>query len=789
MSFRFRQLLLWRVACWGAILALLWIGGGPAYAQVDDTTDSGAQRELDVTPPAPLDSVQADSGSAPDTSSREKALVTADSLSALVRQGERLQELFSNVDVKQDTTRLRSNYALRYLERDELLFTGDVVIFERGDTLRADTVWYNKKTKVGRAYSNVRLTDGEVLVRAPQAIYYTDEKRSVFPDSVTLIDSARVLRAQEGTYWSNDRRADFSGNVHLTDPNTHLEADSLTYFRDQERSIASGSVFIRRVDTKKRRSVDSTSFAADSSIADTSVADTVSVVPDTTSGTADTSRIAVDTASVPVDTTAITYLFGEWADNQEQNRYSRVEQQALLVRVRMDSTGAPDDTLAVRAHRLEANRTDIYHRLVAVDSVRIWQADLAAVADSAVYDRVVSVGDPDSADASFPLPDTSASSPENVEPTYDSRLDSLVVHAELVGTEEYDLPPASPEGSPSDVTPDTTQPAPQPVRATAKADTTEPSASEDRPLAERRAASDSVATPDTSGARSSGPRTRATTRRSEWKTPSVQSPDNLPLEETRLFLNPVTWFERAQVWGDSIRVRAQNRSLDTVYVRRAAFAAQEDTTVDRIRQLKGRNITAFFQRDSLRRIRAWPNGQAIYFSASGNGELNGATRASADYAELYFRGEDVDRIKFGAGVQGTAYHKKEYIPDPFRLQGFQWTPERRPTRASLLREQRVRDRLDLGPPTQPPDDPQPPVAEVSTESRMPADSVAQQSENRADSTAGASEARRRAPAARQAQRRQQTARSDSTTTPADSLRTASDSSVPSDTTESSSSNP
>ena len=450
---------------------LLWGGAGGAYGQVSgDTTQ--AQERGRVAPPAPLDSVRAEDVAPSDTSAPEKAIVTADSLSALVRQGERLQELFNNVNVRQDTTRLRSSYGLRYLNRDELLFTGDVVIYERGDTLRADTVWYNKRTKVGRARSNVRLTDGEVVVRAPKAIYFTDEKRSVFPDSVTLVDSNRVLRAHEGTYWSNARRAEFSGNVHLTDAETHLEADSLAYFRDTERSIATGSVFIRRVDTKAGARGDTTT------VADTTIA-------------------PADTAAVAADTTAITYLFGKWADNQEQNRYSRVERQALLVRVRMDSTGAPDDTLAVRAHRLEAQRTDTYRRLVAVGSVRIWQANLAAVADSAVYDRVIEAGRPDTTAVPSPMPSSTADSSGDTTSPFSSSLDSLVARTSPTGRP----PPASR----SPVPPDTTVPPDTAQRETASS---------------RRSASQERSTPATGEGQT----------RSGWETPSVRSEDEVPLE-------------------------------------------------------------------------------------------------------------------------------------------------------------------------------------------------------------------------------------------------------------------
>jgi hypothetical protein len=59
--------------------------------------------------------------------------------------------------------------------------------------------------------------------------------------------------------------------------------------------------------------------------------------------------------------------------------------QPLLIQVRSDSTGS--DTLLVKARLLEFVQTDSLDRLTAVDTVQVWQSDLAAVADSMVYDR------------------------------------------------------------------------------------------------------------------------------------------------------------------------------------------------------------------------------------------------------------------------------------------------------------------------------------------------------------------------------------------------------------------
>jgi lipopolysaccharide export system protein LptA len=685
-------------------VVLLLVGGsvsGAADAQEapDPAADTSGADDFAVPAPAPVDSVRAE-----DTGPQaDRALVQADSLSTVVRGGQRLQELFDDVRVRQDTTRLRSNFALRYLDRDQLLFTGDVVIYERGDTLRADTVRYNKSTKVGYAWSNVRLTDGKVVVRAPRATYYTEEKRSVFPDSVTLIDSSRVLRAQSGTYWSNERRAEFKGHVRLTDPETALESDSLAYYRDQERSIAVGRVYIRRVGEDE---------------------------------------------DAPADTTTRTHLFGDWADNQEQNRYSRVEGNALLVRVRFDSTGAAEDTLVVRGRRLEAFRTDHRRRLIAVDSVRIWQTDLAAVADSAVYDRVVSMAPDDSA-ASFqvrrdslsappstddrtPSPADTARPPADPPPAPDTSRTRPEAMAEAARARSPDAAQAAPRAAgrraPPDsdtiragrrTPPDTTQGPPPP-------DTTQSRAVDD--ATQGRAPTDTTRPSDATRRRPPGDEPspargrrsregRASVPAGNWGMPTAQREEDLPVEETRLYGSPVTWFERSQVWGDSIRVRSRNRSLDTVFVRGAAFAAQRDSVLDRIQQLKGKTLTAFFRADSLRRIVARPNARAIRFLASDADSLQGAAKASGDRIVLRFRDGSVRRTSIVGGVQSTYYRTPETIPDPFRLEGFQWTPERRPTKDGLLREDRVRDRLDYAPSS-----PRPPIASRSPPA-IPVDST------------------------------------------------------------------
>lgn len=305
-----------RFILFSAVLAALAAGATPAVAQETAPDDTTRTREVDVS---------------------------ADLLEEDAVAGERVRRLTGDVRLRQGDTRLWSNRAIQYLDRQEILFIGDVLIVERGDTLRADSVLYNRTTKVGRATGDVRLTDGDVVVTSPSGLYFTREKRAQFTEGVRLVDSTAVLTSQGGEYWSDDKRAEFYGDVQLDENGTRLESDTVTYLRETDVSIARGNVFIERSGS---------------------------------GGDAD------------ADSLTRTLLFGDSAYNDESTEYSRIEGDPLLVQLRQDSLDTDVDTLLIRASVLESSREDSLQRLVAHDSVRIWQHELAAVADSVVYDRI-----------------------------------------------------------------------------------------------------------------------------------------------------------------------------------------------------------------------------------------------------------------------------------------------------------------------------------------------------------------------------------------------------------------
>ncbi len=167
-------------------------------------------------------------------------------------------------------------------------------------------------------------------------------------------------------------------------------------------------------------------------------------------------------------------------------------------------------------------------------------------------------------------------------------------------------------------------------------------------------------------------------------------------EVVQLFGQPIVWFEHTQITGDTLRLSGDGRTRDTLWVAPNPFVVQQDTVLQRLQQLRGRRLVGYLEQDSLRQLVVGPNAEAIYFLRDRNDSLRGAVRISGDEITLWFERESVRRVRVQGGVQGTQY-SPDQIPEPFRLEGFRWHPELRPSPADLLEENWIQHRLQAEP--------------------------------------------------------------------------------------------
>ena len=318
----------------------------------------------------------------------DRVEVSTDSLDGTVRR------LSGDVRLRQDTTALRADRAVQFVDRNQVELTGAVRIVSGTDTLTADRVLYDSLAKTARATGRVRVGDGTSTLFAPTVTYSSRDEISTFADGgrilhegavitspsgryssaqrrarldgpLTITDSAGVATADRGDYDARLQRLDLAGAVHLERELEALDADSLVYFRRTERARAFGQVVLERRELQDSTATDSVAGGA-------------------------AARRA--------------FLFGERLafDGKAETAAMRSPDAArdpLLVVFDTDADGATDTTFA-RAPRLDATReirpsaapgvaADTLQVLTAAGGARLRRPDLGAVADSVRFVREV----------------------------------------------------------------------------------------------------------------------------------------------------------------------------------------------------------------------------------------------------------------------------------------------------------------------------------------------------------------------------------------------------------------
>lgn len=280
---------------------------------------------------------QAESDSS--TTRRVVEILNADSARATSIEGQLADMLIGNVALKQGETLLSASRAIRFKASDQIIFEGDVLIVDEGDTLASDRVVYESDEKKGIGTGNVRWSDGEVIITASLARYFVDDKIAEFERDVVMQDSTTTVLSLFGMYDVEERVASFHDDVYLEQRRLALTAEALTHERESGLTMAVGHVWINRIPG-----------------------------PDSDE-TSPRVLLVADTVSSERDS-GMNYLTGS----------------AGLVRVETNSERS--DTLVVRSASVVVEFADSTETFEASENVRLWRGTLSGSADSLRYATV-----------------------------------------------------------------------------------------------------------------------------------------------------------------------------------------------------------------------------------------------------------------------------------------------------------------------------------------------------------------------------------------------------------------
>ena len=262
----------------------------------------------------------------------EMIRVVGDSLIGKVIDGESVREIYSNVVLTQGNVVITCDKAVQYLAQNNAILKGNVIVKQDSLTIITDEGFYFGNERRTKSTAGILLDDQKVILQADSGEYFFDEDRAFFQTNVTLFDSVMTLFADELTYFQKEDRAVAIGNVKIVDASNEIMADKLQHFRKSKISFADINVRIRSLENN-------------------------------------------------------TTIYGDHLEDYPERKYTLINKNPILIQVDTSYVSENEfkiDTLIIKAGIMEAFR-DTSNIFKAVDSVRIIKGGFASVNDFTLY--------------------------------------------------------------------------------------------------------------------------------------------------------------------------------------------------------------------------------------------------------------------------------------------------------------------------------------------------------------------------------------------------------------------
>lgn len=147
--------------------------------------------------------------------------------------------------------------------------------------------------------------------------------------------------------------------------------------------------------------------------------------------------------------------------------------------------------------------------------------------------------------------------------------------------------------------------------------------------------------------------------------------------------NPIIWSNNSQLIADRMQMHLKNKNLDRMYLYNNAFIISQDTLTN-LNQIKGRDMTAFFQQGDIRRVDVNGNGESIYFALEGDSVMTGMNKTVCSDMILKFATNELQTISFLTNPDASFVPPHELNEPDRRLKGFNWRITEKPTKKDVL---------------------------------------------------------------------------------------------------------
>ena len=145
----------------------------------------------------------------------------------------------------------------------------------------------------------------------------------------------------------------------------------------------------------------------------------------------------------------------------------------------------------------------------------------------------------------------------------------------------------------------------------------------------------------------------------------------------RLFRNPIIWSDTSQMVADTIRILLKDKKIDRVFLKNNALIINSRDEIY-YNQIKGREVTAFFEGDDIRRMLTEGNAESVYYALDDKNAYINVNKVDCSEMLIFFGNNKVETLKFYTQPKAKALPMRTTNHDELKLKGFRWEIKTRP---------------------------------------------------------------------------------------------------------------
>lgn len=158
---------------------------------------------------------------------------------------------------------------------------------------------------------------------------------------------------------------------------------------------------------------------------------------------------------------------------------------------------------------------------------------------------------------------------------------------------------------------------------------------------------------------------------------------------------PVLWNEENQMTADSIRILLKNKKVNRIFMVNNSFVVSTDS-LRNFNQIKGRRMTAYFEKNKIHHVIVEGNGESIYHALEEKEIkkdslliriifLTGMNKIICSNLRINFKEGKVNNVSFYVKPDATFFPPHEIKETDRKLKGFVWLAKIRPRKQDVVK--------------------------------------------------------------------------------------------------------